>query len=249
MSDTFTAAQWKAAQQALGAKQAEEFRKRHNLSVEGYDGPYAESVDPNYEGEDVEVEEPASLAVNPASAMSDLSVGGGALEGLMEKRRQSLSALYDKAASDLQARYKGPDTNDLLLSLGAAFLQPTENGKFSESLGNVPMALLQHTRAKRDFGNDMAGLMGKLEIERAQSLGDLEEKYLTGVMKTPPRDRIQMDPIRGVPINVDTGFEVPNAGHVNGLLQNPTRTAEFDMKFGPGAAQKVLAQYANSGAQ
>ena len=108
---------------------------------------------------------------------------GGSLDALLAQRRKSVADMYDEAAKQLQASYRGPDTSELLLALGAGLLQPTASGSFGEAIGQGVqgmLPLLQQRHSSRDALNkELAGI----RMNKAKDIGDLEEKYLLAAMK------------------------------------------------------------------
>ena len=58
-----------------------------------------------------------------------------------------------------------------------------------------------------------------------------------------PRAVYSANPVTGEMFNRESGLPVPGPGHVKLLLDHPDKAAEFNLKFGPGAAEEVLAQY------
>lgn len=108
-----------------------------------------------------------------------LSVRGD-MAGWLEKSRKSIADIYDQAARDLQARYRGPSDKELLLAMGAAMLKPTEGG-FSEALGNAISVVPEFMKQKRSYQEELGQLMARGQYDKARALASLEGRALTAM--------------------------------------------------------------------
>jgi len=144
-----------------------------------------EEEQPSMVGPDFLDQEQSPLDVAAAApSMGAQSQGPqGSLDALLERRRKSVAEMYDAAAAKLQAAYKGPSTNDLLLALGAGMLQPTRSGSFGEAIGNSLSSMLPFLQDRNKFRNTVAEKVAGLDMQKAKDLGDLEEKYLVAQIK------------------------------------------------------------------
>lgn len=186
----------------------------------------------------------------PQSPLGVVSGGtpGGSLDALLASRRKSVEDMYDEAAKQLQASYRGPDTSELLLALGAGLLQPTQGGSFGEVIGNGlqgVLPLLQQRHTSRDALNRE---MTSIRLNKAKDIGDLEEKYLVAQIKNngPRKLRSAIDPSTGVVKNLDTGTPLPPPDRVQALLlhkDDPMAVELFDRTYGIGAARDIITQY------
>ena len=141
-------------------------------------------------------------------AQSQSSQAG--LDALLETRRKSVSEMYDAAAAKLQAAYRGPSTQDILLALGAGMLQPTRSGGFGEAVGNSLSAMLPILRERNQFRNTVAEKVAGLDMQKARDLGDLEEKYMVARMKPATGQSVWSENLgrfvpRGEPVVIEPG--------------------------------------------
>lgn len=148
----------------------------------------------------------------------NLSVKGG-MEGWLEQSRRSIADIYDKAAQDLQARYRGPSDKELLLAMGAAMLKPTEGG-FSEALSNAISVVPQFMQQKRTYQDQLSQLMARGQYDKARALASLEGRALTAMK--PAQRRTGFNPVTGTLVYMDTG-EAVGPGESGGV---PTLTLE-----------------------
>jgi hypothetical protein len=102
------------------------------------------------------------------------AIGAGGAEDYFAKSKTRISDMYDSALARMRERYRGPNKQDMLLAIGQALLQPTENGKFSESLANIPGALLQHRMLQRRSEQDLDGMEMQLELARLKGLNQVD---------------------------------------------------------------------------
>lgn len=158
---------------------------------------------------------PLDVAASAPTMGAQPQAPQGGLDALLDCRRKSVAEMYDAAAQQLQAAYKGPSTNDLLLALGAGMLQPTRSGSFGEAVGNSLQSMLPFLQERNKFRNTVAEKVAGLNMQKARDLGDLEEKYLTAQMKQPPRSRMTWSESLGRTIPLDE-VVVVGTGALNG---------------------------------
>lgn len=194
-----TSAQWKAAQQGMGAGKAKQWAAENgidvndDLAVRQQSGAAMEEDDEELPAVESDPQAgfgvpgmTAPLAVKPEGS---LAVNGAPKRpdplAVLEQSQQSVSKLYDDAASRLEAQYQGPNTNDLLLQIGAALMQPTESGRFMDALANAAQVVPAWAKGKRESQNEMLKARTGFDLQKAQALAGLQEKYITGSMKAP----------------------------------------------------------------
>lgn len=101
---------------------------------------------------------------NPFAVRSDFD-----LKAQVEQDRADLKAAYDRARGVLAERYRGPSQRELLLSLGQAFLTPTEGGSFREALPNVVATLAGYEGKRREAKSSLAERKAELDIAEAEA--------------------------------------------------------------------------------
>lgn len=106
-----------------------------------------------------------------------------------EARESRLAQAYQTAIDAINAQ-KGPSNAERWFSLASAFAQPTENGKWYETLGNVTQALSGDLARRREFGVDKNKAVQELltaremaGIKSEETSDSLIMKYLTAARK------------------------------------------------------------------
>ncbi len=156
-----------------------------------YDPYSPENYDPALEDDGF----PPQYDMPPAQG-GNLSVKGG-MEGWLEQSRRSIADIYDKAAQDLQARYRGPSDKELLLAMGAAMLKPTEGG-FNEALSNAISVVPQFMQQKRTYQDQLNQLMAKGQYDKARALASLEGRALTAMKPRTPTELATVDTLGNI---------------------------------------------------
>lgn len=169
-----------------------------------------------------------------APTMGAQPQAAGGLDALLEQRRKSVAEMYDAAAAKLQAAYRGPSTQDILLALGAGMLQPTRSGGFGEAVGNSLSAMLPVLQERNKFRNTVAEKIAGLDMQKARDLGDLEEKYLAARLKAPPRPRVAWSDNLGRTIPLDE-VVVIEAGTLNGRPTEKMSDGSIRVYSGPNS--------------
>lgn len=213
-------------------------------------------ADYNFNGVDDEDENTdvlgAGLSVRDASAQRQAAQKAyeQGYAGLLDKYRQAEQTLRDRRTQ----KWTDPAN---LLALSAAFFQPTRQRGFAGTMANV-MPTLQNIVAQQDADKrkkeDLLREYG-LDTSKVQLSG--LEKGLTAADRAyaaavkaakPPTSHVSANPLTGEMYNTATGFPVPNPLQITALLNNPVAwRAEFDRKFGPGAADRIIQQYGRGG--
>lgn len=131
-------------------------------------------------------------------AASDLSARPdiAALKGILTDQRQSIGTLYDTITQNIQKRYRAPDINDLLISIGTGMMsapQEGDNSGFAGAIQRGVRGIGPYAQSRRAYETDMNKMMSQVEIQKAKDLAGLEEKYATGAAgllkpKTPTRN-------------------------------------------------------------
>lgn len=178
-----------------------------------YDPYSPENYDPALEDDGF----PPQYDLPPAQG-GGLSVKGG-MEGWLEQSRKSIGDIYDQAARDLQARYRGPSDKELLLAMGAAMLKPTYGG-FGEALSNAVSVVPEFMQQKRAYQDQLSQLMAKGQYDKARALASLEARAVTAMK--PAQRRTGFNPVTGTLVYMDTG-EAVGPGENGGI---PTLTPE-----------------------
>lgn len=189
-------------------------------------------------GPDLHPQSPLAMATSPVARQA---VPSG-LDAAFDTQRRSVSDMYDQAAQQLQASYRGPGTSEMLLALGAGLLQPTRSGSFGEALGNGLQGVMPIISARNQFHNTSAHELATLRLAKAKGLSDLQAKYMLARLKGPPARHFIAD-AQGHRFDTSTAFDAPTPGRIAFLLQHPEADAMFDGQYGPGAAADVRAKY------
>lgn len=118
-------------------------------------------------------------------AASDLSARPdiAALKGILTDQRQSIGTLYDTITQNIQKRYRAPDINDLLISIGTGMMsapQEGDNSGFAGAIQRGVRGIGPYAQSRRAYETDMNKMMSQVEIQKAKDLAGLEEKYATG---------------------------------------------------------------------
>jgi hypothetical protein len=175
----------------------------------------------------------------------NLSVRGD-MAGWLEKSRNSIAAIYDQAARDLQARYRGPSDKELLLAMGAAMLKPTEGG-FSEALGNAISVVPEFMKQKRSYQEELGQLMARGQYDKARALASLEGRALTAMRPRAPNELATVDTLGNIRHKVTKAvIKQPPQNEIYALqtyLSDPGNTdadkettrRNFDSAYGFGA--------------
>jgi len=131
-------------------------------------------------------------------AASDLSARPdmAALKDILASQRQSIGTLYDTITQNIQKRYRAPDINDLLISIGTGMMSAPQEGDNSGFAGAVQRGIRglgPYAQSRRTYENDMNQMMSNVDIQKAKDLASLEEKYATGAAsllkpRTPTRN-------------------------------------------------------------
>lgn len=190
-----------------------------------------------------------------------LSAGVGGIDpqalAAWQKRSEDVAAQrealrkqqYAEGQKLIEQAYGGPSAAAKLMSLSQALLSPTPYRGFAGTLHNVTNAMADTQTAVDEASRKRAAALLQLQQSYASSgldgqEGDLDRqlKLLQLQARQRPTAEWTSNP-DGVIFNKRTGFPKPGAGHIELLLKNPNRAREFDIKFGPGAAAEVLAQY------
>lgn len=134
----------------------------------------------------------ASGSATPGIPAEAIAAGGpnmGYFTKRADAREQRLSHAYQTAIDAINAQ-KGPSNAERWFNLAAAFAQPTENGKWYETLGNVAMAMSSDLARRREFGVDkdkaIRDLLTAREmagIKSEETMDGLILKYLTAARK------------------------------------------------------------------
>jgi hypothetical protein len=132
----------------------------------------------------------------PPAQGGNLSVKGG-MEDWLKQSRQSISDIYDQAARDLQAKYRGPSDKELLLAMGAAMLKPTEGG-FGEAFSNAISVVPQFMQQKRTYQDQLSQLMAKGQYDKARAMAALEGRYLTAMKPRTPTELATVDALGNI---------------------------------------------------
>lgn len=197
-------------------------------------------------------EEETDLTVNTSNQPQGLS----ALSGIAAQQKKSISDLYDKITQDIQQRYRAPDISDLLMHIGMGMMQPpgeNDEGGFRGSLMRGLRGIGSYAQSRQAYKSDINKMLSNIDVQKAKSLADLQERYLTAVgaaMKPrTPTSMISVGP-DAVARNKFTGNEIltPPLDAVEKLqaaLLDPTKTPQdklqtmrnFDKNFGYGAAK------------
>jgi len=213
--------------------------------------PVASSgLPPMNDAEDDEDETPLSL---PGFSVKDAEGQYGAALGSYRSASADLAALYKQAEQELRDRRSTPWTSpENLLALSAAFFQPTRQRGFAGMMSNV-MPTLQGIAAQREADqrkkDEMLRTYGfktaEARLGSAETEAKMAERRYAAAVKAgqPPKTHVSVNPLTGETYDTSTGFAAPNAAQVSALISQPNMAEEFDRKFGPGAAARVLAQY------
>lgn len=213
---------WEAIVASLGEAGARQWAATNGVQVPGSGGgpaeaaapvlPSAQSYDPDLTADldvgadgDLWVEADGDLSVEADAGSSGLGALSGPFSSLLTARRDRVSELYDDAAKRLVERYRGPSDRELLLSMAASFAQPTENGRFTESLMRIPDTLLKYTQAQRESEGVLAEKQAELELAKSRdelksedSILSLAQKYAASgklkYMVTPAGEVVAVDP-------------------------------------------------------
>lgn len=171
------------------------------------------------------------LAVQPGATANSLAVGlpaAGAkpdLAALYQQGQKSISDLYTDALARLEAHYKGPDTSDLLISMGAAMMQPTPSGRFTDALANAASVIPEWAKGKRETANDLLKTRAEFELKQAEALGTYNARYLAAVTKDPNAGK-RIDPTTGLVIDLN------NLGPTGGTVKLPSGHILFPWQDG-----------------
>jgi hypothetical protein len=202
----------------------------------------------NERGYTVEGEEARDLSARPDMA---------ALKGILTNQRQSIGDLYDKITQNIQQRYRAPDINDLLISIGTGMMsapQEGDNSGFAGAIQRGIRGLGPYAQSRRAYETDMNQMMSNIEIQKAKDLADLEGKYATGAASLlKPKTPSSSSPVianPGEPLRTRaTGSVIkeppqPAIYELQAYLSDPSNTPQnkaiakrtFDGRFGYGAA-------------
>lgn len=160
-------------------------------------------------------------------------------------RQQQLAA----ATKLLEERRLGPSRTEQLLQLSAAFLQPRQYKGFGSTMANVLPVLAQQAAQKRTGESSRAEDLMKLQhtYQNADMEGEnaslKARSDLLKLAQGAEKPRYTSNSVTGETFDRYTGYAKPGAAHIGALLANPDRAAEFDQKFGPGAAEEALATF------
>lgn len=202
-------------------------------------------------GPDVEADQ-TDLSAKTADQPQGLS----ALSGIAAAQKKSISNLYDKIAQDIQKRYRAPDISDLLMAVGMGMMSPpgeNDEGGLRGSIMRGLRGIGSYAQSRQAYKSDINKMLSNIDVQKAKSLADLEERYLTGAAAAmKPRTPTSMVSVAqdAIPRNKFTGNEIltPPLDAVDKLqaaLADPTKTPQekrqtmrnFDKTFGYGAAK------------
>lgn len=156
-----------------------------------------------------------------------------------------------KARAFIEQQRRPMTGGEPFFRLAAALTAPQKTPGFGGFLQNFAPAIADMTRMRQEAeqarakqlleleqGSTAEGLAARMEAIKAR---DVELRGAMGLFKAPAAEYTATP--MGVVFNKRTGFEKPGASHVNALLANPNMARDFDIKFGPGAAQEVFKLY------
>ena len=240
--------------------QAEVWRNANNVSVEGmpeptYTGGLSQgsaSMDPEDEAD-----------MPPAGALPFKSVGEWAqgMQGLSAEqaaygRQQDTERKqqYEAARKALEERRMGPSEAERWYALSAAIGTPMIRPSFGGVMRNVTSSLADFNKAKREAETSRADALAALrrsyegdndEAKMAEFKARREAMSAVGPVlarMARPTGSYSATPA-GVIFDRTTGNPKPTAMHIDALLKNPVMARDFDIKFGPGEAEKYLSMY------
>lgn len=160
----------------------------------------------------------------------------------------------DAAQALIEKKQYGPSRAEQLFRLAAAIGKPMIRPSFGGVMANVMPELADMSAASQKATQDRQDAIAALHqraVEAAaerygtsqKSLMDLVRSYGT-MSKTTPAE-FTSTPL-GTVFNKNTSFPAPQGPHIKALVENannPALLKEFDYKFGPGAAARVLQMY------
>ena len=249
--ESMTQDQWNAIVEALGSEEAEAWKQRNGVQVEGEELP---PLEPNFklgvpQAGALKTEAPQAPAGALGMPVKDQLTGlYGDLIASQERARTARIQLLQNATAALETRQFGPSTADKLYAISAALLSPTRHRGFAGMMSNLVPAMQQISSATRQGAQAKTDALQQLR-ERYMEAGLEDEQStiksridLIKAARSTNGMQVASDPM-GNRFNTKTGFDVPGPAHIKALLANPQYAREFDLKFGPGAAARVFADY------
>lgn len=178
-------------------------------------------------GYDIPGEETSSLSVAGVGAgdapSSDLSARPDmtTLAGILKGQRQSIGELYDKITENIQQRYRKPDINDLLIAIGTGMMSAPgegDSGGFGGAVQRGLRGIGTYAQNRRAYEQDMNKMLSQVEIEKAKTMADLEEKYLSGAAAAlkPNTGGMSYDAQRGIWVNRNNPRPTENTYDIGG---------------------------------
>ena len=196
-----------------------------------------------------------------SATMSELTALNKEQQDYAAEAERRYKDRFEQGQQRIAQMYGGPSTSETLFALGSALLAPKRYSGFGGTMYNVNRAL-----------SDIGTRRREADQQRAQALSELEASYEGAVDKSKfssfearrkmleaqleqeralakeTRDRAEFSATQdGTIFNKYTGYPMPQPSHVNALLQNPQMARDFNIKFGPGAAEQVFARYGKGG--
>jgi hypothetical protein len=251
--------------------EAEAWRNANNVFVDGfpppqYSGPLSTGgsagARPQPQGvSTVDPEEEIDDTLPGLTSFQNVGDWSGAMNALTadqiaatREQQASQKDLYDRARAAILERRYGPSEAERWYALSAAIGAPMVRPSFGGVMRNVSAAMGDFGKAKREAEMSRADALLALEQSYAGSVSaakqaELKERRAALAAQGPvlarmarPSGSYSATPT-GVIFNRGTGYPMPTASHINALLANPGMARDFDIKFGPGAAEQALANF------